>query len=140
MNSIFFAFVALCLLAAIIMLVFKPYDYGASMKRFQKIASPDDNPDTSADTKWRSVKIRPGLISCKSVTKMSDQVFLSKDAPSLPLENCREKDCRCHYVFLDDRRSGAERRAELGRLGEYFPAYDAERRLVPGRRMADLAI
>ena len=40
MNSIFFAIVVLCLLATIIMLVFKPYDYGASVKRFKKIDQP----------------------------------------------------------------------------------------------------
>jgi hypothetical protein len=139
MSSILFAIVILVILAAIVMLGFKPYDYGASVKRFKKIGRNKDDNDTSIDTKWRSVKIRPGLISCDSAAELNDQIFLSRDAPAIPLENCSEKHCNCHYIFLDDRRSGTDRRLELGRLGDFFPNYDSERRHVPGRRLADLA-
>jgi hypothetical protein len=126
------------MLVAIIMLVFKPYDYGASLQKFTKIGNVDGADDTSADTKWRSVKIRPGLISCERVAKMEGQIFLSKEAPRLPLDNCTENDCRCHYIFLDDRRSGSDRRLEFDRLGDFLPTYPSERRQLPGRRLADL--
>ncbi|MCP4982054.1 MAG: hypothetical protein GY935_16375 [Gammaproteobacteria bacterium] len=139
MSSILFAIVIVCMLAAIVMLVFKPYNYGEKIKSFKKISSEDVPDDSSTETRWRSVKIRPGLISCKSVASLNQQIFLSKDAPALPLAGCSENDCNCHYIFLDDRRSGSDRRIDLGRLGEFFPNYEGERRQVPGRRMGDLA-
>lgn len=121
------------------MLVFKPYDYGASLQKFKKIGTDEGTDDTSVDTKWRSVKIRPGLIACERATKMEGRIFLSREAPRLPLENCTEKDCHCHYIFLDDRRSGSDRRLEFDKLGDFLPTYPSERRQLPGRRLADLA-
>ncbi len=88
---------------------------------------------------WRSVKIRPGLIACDRVADMTGQIFLSQEAPSLPLENCTEKDCRCHYIFLDDRRNGTDRRIEMGKLDEFLPNIGINRRSISGRRATDLA-
>ena len=139
MSSILFAVIIICMLAGIVMLIFKPYDYGASVQRFKKIEGTDNSNDSSADTKWRSVKIRPGLISCERVANFQGQVFLSQEAPSLPLQNCTEEECNCHYIFLDDRRNGTDRRIDLGKMGEFFPTYQGERRQVHGRREADLA-
>jgi hypothetical protein len=139
MSSILFAIVILSMLVAIIMLVFKPYDYGESVQRFKKIENPANRKEESEDTKWRSVKIRPGLIACDRVADMTGQIFLSRAAPSLPLENCTEKDCRCHYIFLDDRRSGTDRRIEMGKLDEFLPNIGKNRRSISGRRATDLA-
>jgi len=139
MSSILFAIVILSMLVAIIILVFKPYDYGENVQRFKKIETPDKREKKSEDTKWRSVKIRPGLIACDRVANMAGQIFLSQLAPSLPLENCTEKDCRCHYIFLDDRRSGTDRRIEMGKLDEYLPNIGINRRSISGRRVTDLA-
>ena len=85
MSSILFAIVILSMLVAIIMLVFKPYDYGGNVQRFKKIETQDQRKENSEDTKWRSVKIRPGLIACDRVADMTGQIFLSQQAPSLPL-------------------------------------------------------
>lgn len=128
----------MCILVAMVILVFKPYDYGASVARFRKIGSSTSGPDPDSDTKWRSVRIRPGLIACDRAASLGGQVFLSRDAPELPLANCGERDCRCHYVFLDDRRTGIDRRVELGRLGEFLSSSERDRRRSPGRRTADL--
>ena len=139
MSSILFAIVILSMLVAIIMLVFRPYDYGENVKRFEKIENPDNHQKKSEDTKWRSVKIRPGLIACDRVADMAGQIFLSQEAPSLPLENCTEQDCRCHYIFLDDRRTGTDRRVEMGKLDEFLPNIGINRRSIAGRRATDLA-
>jgi hypothetical protein len=139
MSTILFVCAIICVLTAIVMLVFKPYDYGKSVTHFNKIGSSADTTDTSSETRWRSVRIRPGLMTCASANAISDQVFLSRDAPPLPLEGCGEKDCNCHYIFLDDRRSGSERRIDLGLLVELFPDDGGERRQLRGRRLADLA-
>ncbi len=140
MSSILFAIVILSMLVAIIVLFFKPYKYGEKTHRFKKIGTASNNKDAASDTRWRSVKIRPGLISCDGVAEMEGQVYLSSEAPTLPLGNCGEKECRCHYIYLEDRRSGSDRRIELGRMGEFFPSYEQERRLDPGRRLADVAV
>ena len=139
MPSILLAIVIICLLVALVVYGFKPYDYGGSTKRFKKIGTTGDSPDRSSDTRWRSVKIRPGLMCCKRVSTIAGQIFLSDNAPSLPLENCTETDCRCHYIFLEDRRSGADRRIELGRWDGLMPSNDSGRRQRAGRRYADQA-
>lgn len=137
--SIIFIVVIVIMLAAIIMILFKPYDYGEKARRSRKVAKPDKRYKRSEDTRWRSVKIRPGLIACDSVSKMAGQIFLSREAPSLPLETCTEEDCRCHYIFLNDRRTGTDRRVEMGKLDEFLPNIGINRRSVTGRRATDLA-
>ena len=139
MPSILLSIVIICLLAGLIMYGFKPYDYGGNVKRFKKPAKTNASPDSSSDTRWRSVKIRPGASTCRPVAEITGHIFLAQDAPSLPLANCSQKNCQCRYVFLEDRRSGDDRRFELGRFGDLMPGYQRERRHVPGRRYADLA-
>jgi hypothetical protein len=73
------------------------------------------------------------------VSEITGQIFLAQGAPSLPLEDCTNKNCECRYVFLEDRRSGEDRRLELGRFGDFIPDYKRDRRRVTGRRYADLA-
>ena len=126
-------------LIAALLFLFRPYDYGASMRRFGKIENQSEC-DPSADTLWRSVKIRPGLGSCKQAVTLSEQLFLSKEAPALPLPlDCFEANCTCHYLFFGDRRSGLDRRVELQKLTGFFPKFNKERRQSPGRRIDDLA-
>ena len=139
MSSIFFAIVILSMLVGIIILVFKPYDYGENVRHFKKNGNPGKRNKKSEDTRWRSVKIRPGLIACDRVADMTGQIFLSPQAPSLPLETCTEEDCRCHYIFLNDRRTGTDRRIELGKMDELLPSRGINRRGIPGRRATDLA-
>jgi hypothetical protein len=139
MPSILLSIVIICLLAGLIIYGFKPYDYGGNVKRFKKPAKIDDNSDSSSDTRWRSVKIRPGMSPCRPVAEITGHIFLAQDAPSLPLANCTKKNCRCRYVFLEDRRSGEDRRLELARFGDLMSDYERERRRVTGRRYADLA-
>ena len=139
MPSILLSIVIICLLAGLIMYGFKPYDYGGSVKRFRKPSKAGASTDRSSDTRWRSVKIRPGTSLCRPVAEITGHIFLAPDAPALPLANCTQKNCRCRYVFLEDRRSGEDRRFELGRFDDFIPGYQRERRHVPGRRYADLA-
>lgn len=140
MISIIIGIGLMCILLAVVILVFKPYDYGASATQFKKIGNADDRDSDASDTRWRSVRIRPGLIACQQVVDLNSQVFLAREAPELPLPSCGEHDCRCHYVFLDDRRSGIDRRIELARLGEFLSSSNSDRRRSPGRRTGDLAL
>lgn len=95
---------------------------------------------TRSTTRWRAVKIAPGLMSCDAAAKLAGQVFLASESPVLPLDGCSEGDCRCKYVHLEDRRSGGDRRIELGDLGAYLPVSHSERRQVGGRRSTDLVV
>ncbi len=137
LTSLIFAFGLLGISLIVIILVFRPYDYGADVQHIKKIGDGDKGSDGNADTRYRSVRVRPGLIACDRVAGISDQLFLSREAPELPLPNCTEANCNCHYVFLDDRRSGLDRRAEMAKLGKkLLPEFD--RRRSPGRRAGDL--
>ena len=138
MSTILLIILAMIALIAALVFLFRPYDYGASMRRLGNIDNQSEY-DSSADTLWRSVKIRPGLGSCKQAITLSEELFLSKEAPSLPLPNCFEANCTCHYLFFGDRRSGLDRRIELQILTNYFPKFNKERRQSPGRRIDDLA-
>lgn len=138
MSSILLAGAILILLALIGVVAFRSFDVGTGVQRFGKLGRSEEDEDTGADTRWRSVRIRPGLICCEHATAMSEQIYLAKEAPHLPLPECTESDCRCHYLFLDDRRSGEDRRVNLGKLADFFPTSAEDRRQVPGRRMADL--
>ena len=139
MPSVLLTIVIVCLLAGLLFYGFKPYDYGGNKRSIRKIGAIGKIPEKSSDTRWRSVKIRPGLMSCKRVSTLAGQIFLAEEAPSLPLPNCAEEDCRCHYIFLEDRRSGADRRIEYGRFGDYASSHGSDRRLQTGRRYADQA-
>ena len=107
-------------------------------KRSQSTISSASQRDRSS-TQWCAVKIAPGLISCDAAGKLADKIYLSMESPQLPLDGCTEKDCRCKYVHLDDRRDGGARRIELGELSAFFPVSQVERRQISGRRSTDLA-
>jgi hypothetical protein len=92
----------------------------------------------NSSTQWRAVRVAPGLICCDAVSELGDQVFLSRLSPSLPLDDCTVRDCRCRYIHLEDRRSGGDRRATLGELDAYLPFNQENRRRSPGRRTTDL--
>ncbi len=137
LTTIIFMIGILAILAALIILLFKPYEYGASVQHFEKISDRGNEPDDGADTRYRAVQVRPGLIACDRVASISGELFLSREAPELPLPNCTEATCTCHYVFQDDRRSGLDRRVELAKLRKkLLPEFD--RRRSPGRRANDL--
>ncbi len=137
MSAVLFAVIAFALLVLVVLFLFKPYDYGANLQ-VDRIGVDDDPDDTSADTRWRSVKVRPGLNACKRVEQITDQLFLAREAPVLPLPFCTETECRCHYLFSDDRRSGLDRRVEMARLGFIFAGAGSDRRRSAGRRVGDL--
>ena len=139
MPSIFLSIVILLLLAGLILYGFKPYDYGGSKRHVRKPERSNPGAGKPSDARWRSVKIRPGAAPCRAITEVTGRIFLAQDAPSLPLQNCSKENCQCRYVFLEDRRSGDDRRLELGRFGDMMPGYASDRRHVPGRRYADLA-
>ena len=90
-------------------------------------------------TQWHCVRIRPGLICCEQARKMSDQLYLTGDAPALPLAECTEMNCSCHYLHFGDRRIQPERRIKIQKLTAIFSGLGRDRRVSTGRRSGDLA-
>lgn len=138
MNTLFVTVILAILVVAIVLRVATRPAKGFRSKRSQSTISSARQKDRSS-TQWRAVKIAPGLMSCDAAEKLADKVFLSSESPQFPLHGCSEKDCRCKYVHLNDRRSRSDRRLELGELGASFLVGQAERRQITGRRSTDLA-
>jgi hypothetical protein len=138
MSNLFVTVILAILVVAIVLRVATRPDKRFRPKRSQSTISSARQRDRSS-TQWRAVKIAPGLISCGAAGKLADKVFLSRESPQFPLDGCTEKDCRCKYVHLHDRREGSDRRFELGDLDAVFPVSQVERRQITGRRSADLA-
>ena len=138
MNTTF-GVIALAIVAvAIVLLLSRRSKKSFRSKRLKKALSTTREEERSS-TQWRAVKIASGLLCCDAVEKMAGQVFLASESPQLPLEGCSEDDCRCKYVHLEDRRSGGDRRFELGELGAFLPVSQVERRQVGGRRATDMS-
>ncbi len=135
MNAIFVWVALAVVVAAAIYIVFNIANQ-ARLARERKALRTTELDD--ARTRWRAVKVVPGLICCRTAELTADQIFLSKDSPALPLAGCTEKQCACKYKHLADRRSGSDRRALFDELTDYLPPNQVERRII-SRRASDLA-
>lgn len=89
-------------------------------------------------TQWHCVRIRPGLISCEQARRLSERLYLTGDAPPLPLLECGEMNCSCHYLHFGDRRAVPERRIKIQKLTAIFSGLGRDRRITSGRRSGDL--
>jgi hypothetical protein len=59
---------------------------------------------------FQAVSIYRGLTCCLAAQKLSEQRFLMKHAPVLPLSSCTLPDrCECRYLKHKDRRTGERR-------------------------------
>jgi hypothetical protein len=68
----------------------------------------------AADTTYHAVSIRTGKNSCSAAEAMAGRRFLSNAAPRLPLADCDNENCDCHFAHYKDRRSGRDRRSPFG--------------------------
>jgi hypothetical protein len=137
-NLVVIAIVAIVVVGALLA-VSRLLDRRSRSSQVKKLLKAGAVPSGS-ETRWRSVRVAPGLVCCKAAEKIAEQVFLASESPVLPLQDCTEANCRCKYIHLEDRRSGGDRRVELGELGAFLPANRVERRQQSGRRAADLAV
>jgi hypothetical protein len=63
--------------------------------------------------------------------------FLSREAPALPLKNCVNDECTCHYAHHDDRRIGPRRARDMGVAVDGWLEKDLRVGAVRGRRKTD---
>ncbi|NRB38516.1 MAG: hypothetical protein HRU20_08600 [Pseudomonadales bacterium] len=62
---------------------------------------------------YHSVEIHPHTGSCSEAKALKGKLFLSVDAPGLPIDLCTHKNCHCDFIHHDDRRE-VERRNDIG--------------------------
>jgi len=60
--------------------------------------------------KFRAVSIAPSIMCCAAATRATGRVYLSREAPRLPLEACTmPASCTCKFLKNVDRREGDRR-------------------------------
>lgn len=137
----------LCVVALLVLLVMrskKPEAGPDKKKALTKSARPRQIKQKSPEQKqtperkgatsdFRSVTIKTKLEACNAAIALKDQVFLAREAPSLPLAECDAMSCACRYSYLDDRRQ-EDRRTPYGvKHGAVVGGTDGNRR-SPGNR------
>ena len=142
MENLVAVIVFVFLLVTAWMFFSKRSDRRMPLSRTRKTEKTSQRSDKTKVTKWRSVKIHHGLYSCSSVEKIANRTYLATEAPALPLGQCSEKECKCRYLYLDDRRDSEDRRAMLGQLSRVYLSYqsDDDRRQILRRRITDIAV
>lgn len=68
---------------------------------------------------------------------LQGQRFLSREAPPLPLKNCPNGNCECHYQHYDDRRATPRRARDLGVAIDGWTDADLRAQKGRGRRKTD---
>ena len=62
---------------------------------------------------YAGVIIQPCLEACEAANRQQGTRYLSDVAPSLPLQGCDTRECRCRYRYQADRREDEDRRFSL---------------------------
>jgi hypothetical protein len=91
-------------------------------------------PESVQHNPYRAVSIRFSSNACDAAKRLADRRFLAREAPPLPLPECRTTHCSCRYVYHADRRSGEDRRSGLE---SPFTMAQPNRRVGIGRRSSD---
>jgi len=84
--------------------------------------------------RFSAVQIRTRSGACKAAQLLQGQRFLAKDAPTLPLRECKAPRCSCTFSKLPDRRSDGRRLEHGGLSASLFIAMN--RRKKRDRRRA----
>src|SRR5262245_4535878 len=84
--------------------------------------------------RFSAVQIRPRAGACRAAQLLQGHPFLAKDAPALPLRECKAERCSCTFSKLPDRRSDGRRLDHGGLSASLFLAKN--RRTKRDRRRA----
>jgi hypothetical protein len=102
------------------------------------VASNSKNTKPAAIPKhWHAVSVDAKPLSCVVAHDARKKRYLSKEAPTLPLEGCTKRgNCPCTYKHHEDRR-GNQRRKEGAGISSSAGKHGSERRSSGGRRADD---
>ena len=89
---------------------------------------------SSSTTRWKAVKVKTGLMCCKSAERIRGKVFLTAEAPVFPLKDCKVKGCECRYIHMNDRREGDDRRESTEFITDLYNLHGKDRRKINDRR------
>ena len=87
--------------------------------------------------KFHAVSIEPGRNCCHGARLLQGTRFLSREAPPLPLKNCNNEECTCHYAHHVDRRTGPRRARDMGVAIDGWLEKDHRQGTGRGRRKTD---
>ena len=96
-------------------------------------AAPAKKPNTS----FHAVTIAPGPGCCGAAKTLTDQRFLSRVAPPLPLKACNRDNCTCRYIHYSDRRQNYRRARDMGVSVDGWVETDRRPKTGRGRRQSD---
>jgi hypothetical protein len=105
-----------------------------SRSRRESASRPDQRLERRRDSPYHAVSVTAGRPSCEAAKQLGALRFLAGQAPSLPLAGCDVHPCECRYSHYADRRTGLDRRVEIGGKP---PHGLEERRHNHGRRAGD---
>lgn len=91
-------------------------------------------PRSKLGGRFSAVQIRARSGACRSAQLLQGQRFLAKDAPILPLPECKAPRCSCTFSKMTDRRSDGRRLEHGGLSTSFFQAMN--RRMKRDRRRA----
>jgi hypothetical protein len=100
-------------------------------------ASPGVSP-VHRSTPWHAVSVVAGPSCCDAARDLPPIRYLSREAPRLPLPDCKSPaSCSCSYKHYVDRRGQPRRKDDLSGLRRGGMHSGTERRTVRGRREDD---
>lgn len=87
--------------------------------------------------KYHCVTVHSSSIMCEGIKQLQNKSLLPHEAPALPLTNCTNHHCQCHYTHHEDRRI-RNRREPYGELnnGSSLSSIDRPLRSRTDRRKA----
>jgi len=140
MEILLGAIILVFLLGSVGLFFSNRFDIREPLPRSKKAKRSGAKSDELEVKKSRLVKINPGSTSCLVARKMTDKIYLAREAPVIPLDQCPEEKCLCKYLFFDDRRGDKHRRATHAYLGGFIKNHETDRRQYSGRRTTDILV
>lgn len=86
---------------------------------------------------YHAVAIVPGPRACAPADALRGKVFLSREAPALPLKKCDNPRCECRYEHFEDRRIAQRRVRDRGVSVDGYEGAEKRKSLRRGRRKDD---
>jgi hypothetical protein len=108
--------------------------FSRSRSRDESAPRLEQRPERRRESPYHAVSVTAGHPSCEAAKQLGTLRFLTRQAPSLPLTGCDVRPCECRYSHFSDRRTGLDRRVEIGGKP---PHGLEERRQNNGRRAGD---
>jgi hypothetical protein len=108
----------------------------SSADSIRSAAAEQSTKTVSPDKDYRAVLIAPGVTCCLAANISSDERYLLRDAPRLPLAACtKPAACSCRYTKVHDRRAADRRQTGIWETTRWFTG--TEKRSGRNRRSGE---